>query len=416
MADAVFTVSEINEYVRMLLDSDPRLRRVWLRGEISNFTNHYKTGHFYFSLKDDQSALRAVMFRGNNSRLTFLPENGMRVLVCGDIRAYPRDGQTQIVVTDMQPDGAGSLAVAFEQLRKKLEGEGLFDPTRKKPLPKYPRRIGVITSPTGAAIHDIIRITGRRYPLCELILFPALVQGSGAPASLCTGVEFFNSVDLVDAIIIGRGGGSMEDLWAFNDERLARTIAASRLPVISAVGHESDVTICDFVADLRAPTPSGAAEVAVPDCEELSLVLQSMETRIRRATAQYLTRAREALDRRAGHRLLTSPRALFDERRMHLCMREERMMRLMEAKLTRVRGEMTRRAAQIEALSPLSVLSRGYAMVTEGENKQVISMAGHLREGDTVRLRFADGQASAHITSVHPDATIKGEEYGNCKA
>jgi exodeoxyribonuclease VII large subunit len=399
MADAVFTVSEINEYVRMLLDSDPRLRRVWLRGEISNFTNHYKTGHFYFSLKDEQSSLRAVMFRGNNSRLTFVPENGMRVLLCGDIRAYPRDGQTQIVVSEMQPDGAGSLALAFEQLRRKLEAEGLFDVARKKPLVKYPRRIGVITSPTGAAIHDIIRITSRRYPLCELILFPALVQGSGAAASLCVGVEFFNSVDLVDEIIIGRGGGSVEDLWAFNDERLARTIAASRLPVISAVGHESDVTICDFVADYRAPTPSGAAEIAVPDKAELYAVLNGMETRLQRVTDQYLTRAKEALSRRGDHRLLTSPQAMFDERRMHLCMREERLMHISSAAVERARGAMATRATKLESLSPLAVLSRGYAMVSDADG-HLKSSATSLRMGQAVRLRFADGCAMADITSV----------------
>jgi exodeoxyribonuclease VII large subunit len=401
MAEAVFTVSEINEYVRMVLDSDPRLRRVWLRGEISNFTNHYKTGHFYFSLKDEQSSLRAVMFRGNNSRLTFMPENGMRVLVCGDIRAYPRDGQTQIVVSDMQPDGAGSLALAFEQLRKKLEAEGLFDPARKKPLPKYPRRIGIVTSPTGAAIHDIIRITGRRYPLCELILFPALVQGSGAAASLRIGVEFFNSVDLVDAIIIGRGGGSVEDLWAFNDEALARTIAASRLPVISAVGHESDVTICDFVADLRAPTPSGAAEVAVPDKAELYALIGGMETRLSRVGESYLARAKEALDRRATHRLLTSPQALFDERRMHLCLREERLTRLSASSLDRARADMARRAAKLEALSPLSVLSRGYAMVSDTTSGNMMTRAESLVVGQTVDLRFADGTATAEITKIN---------------
>ena len=403
MADTVFSVSEINEYVRMLLDSDPRLRRVWLRGEISNFTNHYKTGHFYFSLKDEQSALRAVMFRGNNSRLAFTPENGMRVLVCGDIRAYPRDGQTQIVVSEMQPDGAGSLALAFEQLRKKLEAEGLFDELRKKPLVKFPRRIGIITSPTGAAIHDIIRITSRRYPLAELILFPALVQGSGAAASLCVGVEFFNSVDLVDEIIIGRGGGSIEDLWAFNDERLARTIAASRLPVISAVGHESDVTICDFVADHRAPTPSGAAEIAVPDKTELYAILSGMETRLCRVTEQYLARAREALDRRASHRLLTSPQVLFDERRMHLCLRDERLSRLAASALERARADMIGRAAKLEALSPLSVLSRGYAMVSDGASGRMQTSAASLSVGQTVDLRFADGRATAEIQQINTD-------------
>ena len=401
MAEAVFTVSEINEYVRMVLDSDPRLRRVWLRGEISNFTNHYKTGHYYFSVKDEQSSLRAVMFRGNNAKLSFMPENGMRVLLCGDIRAYPRDGQTQIVVSEMQPDGAGSLALAFEQLRKKLESEGLFDPARKKKLPKYPRRIGIVTSPTGAAIHDIIRITGRRYPMCELILFPALVQGAGAAASLRIGVEFFNSVDLVDAIIIGRGGGSVEDLWAFNDEALARTVAASRLPVISAVGHESDVTICDFVADLRAPTPSGAAEVAVPDRAELYTLLDSMETRLCRVGESYLARAREALDRRASHRLLTSPVALFDERRMHLCLREERLSRLLASSLDRSRADMGRRAAKLEALSPLAVLSRGYAMIRDADSGSMIAGAASLAVGQTVDLQLADGDATAQITQIN---------------
>ncbi len=403
MSETVFTISEINEYVRMLLDSDPRLRRVWLRGEISNFTNHYKTGHFYFSLKDEQSALRAVMFRGNNSRLTFMPENGMRVLVCGDIRAYPRDGQTQIVVSEMQPDGAGSLALAFEQLRKKLEAEGLFDESHKKPLVKFPRRIGIITSPTGAAIHDIIRITSRRYPLAELILFPALVQGSGAAASLCVGVEFFNSVDLVDEIIIGRGGGSIEDLWAFNDERLARTIAASRLPVISAVGHESDVTICDFVADHRAPTPSGAAEIAVPDKMELYAILGGMETRLCRVTEQYMVRAKEALERRASHRLLTSPQLLFDERRMHLCLREERLSRLTASALERARAEMVNRATKLEALSPLSVLSRGYAMVSDSESGAMQTSAAALAVGQSIDLRFADGRAVAEIKQINTE-------------
>ncbi len=399
MRDSVFSISEINEYVRMVLDGDPRLRRVWLRGEISNFTNHYKTGHFYFSLKDEQSALRAVMFRGSNSRLAFMPENGMRVLVCGDIRAYPRDGQTQIVVGEMQPDGAGSLALAFEQLRRKLESEGLFDVERKKPLVKYPRRIGVITSPTGAAIHDIIRIAGRRFPLCELILFPALVQGAGAAESLCTGVEFFNSVDLVDEIIIGRGGGSIEDLWAFNDERLARTIAASRLPVISAVGHESDVTICDFVADHRAPTPSGAAEIALPDQAELYAAIGNRQERLHRVAEQYLIRAGQALARRAEHRLLISPHALFDERRTHLCMREERLDRFALSATERARAALAHRAAKLEALSPLAVLSRGYAMVSD-EQGRLQTTASALQIGQPITLRFSDGSATAAVTSV----------------
>lgn len=404
MAEPIFSISEINEYVRMVLDADTRLRRVWLRGEISNFVNHYKTGHFYFSLKDESSSLRAVMFRGNNYKLTFTPENGMRVLVLGEIRAYPRDGQTQIVVSEMQPDGAGSLALAFEQIRRRLEREGLFDAARKRPLPTYPRRIGIITSPTGAAIHDIIRITSRRYPLCELIVFPALVQGEGAAESLTMGIEFFSAVDLVDLVIIGRGGGSAEDLWAFNDEGLARSIAACRVPVISAVGHESDVTICDFVADMRAPTPSGAAEVAVPDKSELYTQLSAMQARLHRAADTRMLRMREALKMRGENRLLSSPRALLDERRMHLLLREERLHALSGRLLEQKRGAMAGRAARLDALSPLAVLSRGYAMVTEcGGQKKAIPRVEKLKAGQRVRLRFSDGCAEATVDTVTPD-------------
>ena len=405
MAEAVFTVSEINEYVRMVLDSDARLRRVWLRGEISNFVNHYKTGHFYFSLKDEASSLRAVMFRGNNCRLTFAPENGMRVLALGEIRAYPRDGQTQIVISEMQPDGAGSLALAFEQIKRRLESEGLFDVARKRALPTYPRRIGVITSPTGAAIHDIIRITSRRYPLAEIIVFPALVQGEGAAESLTMGVEFFSAVDLVDVIIIGRGGGSMEDLWAFNDQGLARSIAACRVPVISAVGHESDVTICDFVADMRAPTPSGAAEIAVPDKNELYTLLGNLQTRIQRSMDSRISRLREVVAVRAAHRLLTSPQALFDERRMHLVLREERLQALTDRSLEKKRAALAKNAGRLDALSPLSVLSRGYAMVSEqGQQSKTLTSAKALKAGQSVQLRFSDGSARATVESVTLDA------------
>ncbi len=409
MTEPIFSISEINEYVRMVLDGDPRLRHVWLRGEISNFTNHYKTGHFYFSLKDEASSLRAVMFRGNNSRLTYMPENGMRVLAHGEIRSYPRDGQTQIVINEMQPDGAGALALAFEQLRHRLEAEGLFDNSRKKPLPRFPRRIGVITSPTGAAIHDIIRIVGRRYPMAELILFPALVQGTGAAESLCMGMEFFQTVDLVDVIIIGRGGGSMEDLWAFNDEVLARTIAASRLPVISAVGHESDVTICDFVADVRAPTPSGAAELAVPDRNELSTLFDGMNIRLHRAMDGRLAYAREALGRRQSNRFLTSPGVLFDERRMHLCLREERLGRQAERLLELYRSHWHGRVSRMDALNPLSVLSRGYAMVTHAEQgEKTVTSVTLLKKGEQVSLRFSDGLATATVQSISPHSKQNG--------
>lgn len=410
MSEPIFSISEINEYIRMVLDADTRLRHVWLRGEISNFVNHYKTGHFYFSLKDENSSIRAVMFRGSNVRLTFTPENGMRVLVLGEIRSYPRDGQTQIVVSEMQPDGAGSLALAFEQIKRRLESEGLFDPACKRALPTYPRRIGIITSPTGAAIHDIIRITSRRYPLAELIVFPALVQGEGAAESLTMGIEFFSAVDLVDVVIIGRGGGSAEDLWAFNDEGLARSIAACRIPVISAVGHESDVTICDFVADVRAPTPSGAAEMAVPDKSELYTVLSSMEARLHRALDIRLSRMREALKLRGEHRLLTSPRALFDERRMHLVLREERLHAPVGRLLEQKRATLAGRARQLDALSPLSVLSRGYAMVTEdGEQAKALTHISDLKIGQCIRLRFSDGSAKATVDALTHD-TMEGDQ------
>lgn len=398
-SDRIFSISQINEYVRMVLDSNPMLHHVWLRGEISNFTNHYQSGHFYFTLKDDSASLRAVMFRGNNIRLRFTPENGMKVLAHGEIRSYPRDGQTQIVVDDLQPDGAGALTLAFEQLRRRLEAEGLFAAERKKPLVSYPKRIGIVTSPTGAAIHDIIRVAKRRYPLAELILFPAQVQGEQAALSLRTGVEFFNSVALVDEIIIGRGGGSMEDLWAFNDEALARSIAASKLPVISAVGHEVDYTICDFVADYRAPTPSAAAEVAVPDVVELQHKLSAAQARIQTRVQQQLTVMRQSLDRRAAHRLLHSPRVILEDRGMQLLMSEERLRHCAQAAMQQKRTAFAVRLSRLESLSPLAVLKRGYAMVSD-ENDQICATAGALRIGSTVQIQFADGRAIATVEQV----------------
>lgn len=263
MEKRIITVSELNEYIKMVLENDELLMRVFIKGEISNFTNHYKTGHFYFSLKDEGGAVRAVMFRGSASKLKFVPENGMRVVVGGRVGVFPRDGQYQVYAETMEPDGVGALYVAYEQLKAKLEKEGLFDAAKKKPLPKIPTRIGIITSPTGAAIRDIINILGRRFPLAKAVLYPALVQGEGAAPDLVRGIDYFNSAGNVDVIIIGRGGGSLEDLWAFNDETLARRVAASKIPVISAVGHETDFTLCDFAADRRAPTPSAAAELAV---------------------------------------------------------------------------------------------------------------------------------------------------------
>jgi len=263
------TVTQLNEYIKMMFDSQPTLNRLLVRGEISNFVNH-RSGHFYFTLKDENSLIRAVMFKSAAMKLNFQPENGMRVIARGKVSVFPRDGQYQLYADDMELDGIGGLYVAFEQLKNKLAAEGLFDESRKRPLPRFPSKIGIITSPTGAAIRDMINVTGRRYPMAEITIYPALVQGSDAPRSLAAGIRYFNNADKrPDVIIIGRGGGSIEDLWAFNNEQLARFIANSEIPVISAVGHETDFTICDFVADRRAPTPSAAAELAVPDSYEL---------------------------------------------------------------------------------------------------------------------------------------------------
>ncbi|MBQ7338610.1 MAG: exodeoxyribonuclease VII large subunit [Clostridia bacterium] len=400
-ANTVWSITEVNEYIRLVLESQTPLNNIWLRGEISNFKNHYKTGHYYFTVKDEMSALRAVMFRGANASLTFVPQDGMKVLLRGKIVSYPRDGQTQIVVAEMVPDGAGSLAIAFEQLRRRLEAEGLFAAERKRPLPRYPKSIGIVTSPTGAAIHDMIRVAGRRYPAARLILYPALVQGEGAPLSLRTGVDFFNSVeDLVDVIILGRGGGSMEDLWAFNDEALARCVAASRIPVISAVGHESDVTICDFVADYRASTPSAAAEAAVPDRTDLLQMLSHYASALQRRVDGELRAREDALRVRAENRMLRAPEELFDLRRLHLCHREERVQSLLKAGLESSRAALARTAAALDGRNPLSILTRGYAMVTDAQGA-TRTKAASFTAGEQAVLCFADGTVKTTV-----DATI----------
>jgi exodeoxyribonuclease VII large subunit len=382
-----------------MLESNDVLADVWVRGEISNFTNHYKTGHYYFSLKDAQGAIGAVMFRSYAARLPFVPQNGMKVLLHGRVSLYVPGGQYQINADSMQPDGVGALYLAFEQLKAKLQAEGLFDQARKKPLPRIPSRIGIITSPTGAAIHDMINILGRRFPSAEILLYPALVQGAGAPASLIAGMQYFNQRDLVDLIIIGRGGGSMEDLWAFNDEQLARTVAASRLPVISAVGHESDFTVCDFVADRRAPTPSAAAELAVPDAAELVQALRSTEDRMRAALSLRVAQKRERVAQLAKSRVLTSPDRFFDDCRQRVGDLALRLDRAAEHRLTCAKGDFARTAARLDALNPLAILTRGYAVVRAGETP--VRSIEELRVGTPVRLTLADGEATAEITEIH---------------
>ncbi|MBQ3490746.1 MAG: exodeoxyribonuclease VII large subunit [Clostridia bacterium] len=402
MQKRIISVSELNEYIKMLFEYDEILRNIYIKGEISNFTNHYKTGHFYFSLKDAGGAVRAVMFRSSASKLKFKPENGMRVVVGGRVSVFPRDGQYQIYVDVMEPDGVGALYMAYEQLKAKLEKEGLFSEARKKSLPAVPKRIGLITSPTGAAIRDMIHILGRRYPLAEIVLYPALVQGTDAPASLIRGVRYFNIQKNADVLIIGRGGGSLEDLWSFNDEALVRAVAASEIPIISAVGHETDFTLCDFAADLRAPTPSAAAELAVPDSAELIANLEQTEKRLSLAVARYIARAEEKLKRLSSSRVMTDPMNLLDDKRMALLMVERMLQSRVESVLTAKKMQFQKETAKLEALNPLSVVARGYSAVFD-ENNSLIKSILQIREGENISFMLTDGTVRAEVKEINPD-------------
>lgn len=396
----VMTVTQVNNCIKTIIEGADFLANVYIKGEISNFTNHYKTGHFYFTLKDEGSLLKVVMFRGSAAKLPFVPENGMKVIVHGRISAFVRDGQYQLYADAMEPDGIGSLYFTFEQLKKKLEAEGLFAESRKKPLPKIPTRIGIITSPTGAAIRDMINIIGRRFPYATILLYPALVQGSDAPHQLIAGIHYFNVARNVDVIIIGRGGGSIEDLWAFNDENLARTVAASALPVISAVGHETDFTICDFVADRRAPTPSAAAELAVPETNELKRKINNIVSRMELLLSRQITQKRQALRYLAASRPMTAPAAMLDDRRMTLVYLGEKLDRAVQADLAARRHTLAQAAGKLDALNPLAILTRGYSAVFDREGR-VVSRVGQLAPGDTITLRLTDGAASATVRDLN---------------
>lgn len=402
--DSAFTVTQINEYIRMLLDGNTVLRDVWVRGEISNFTNHYRTGHLYFSLKDSGGLIRAVMFRSSAEQLDFVPEDGMKVLLHGRVSSYVRDGQYQLYAEQLIPDGVGSLALAFEQLKRRLGDEGLFDPARKKPLPKYPRRIGLVTSPDGAAVRDMIRVAGRRFPAAELLIFPSPVQGERAAAYLAGGVRYFNaqkddSEQGVDVIIIGRGGGSMEDLWAFNDEALARVVAASDIPIISAVGHEVDFTICDFVADVRAATPSAAAEIAVPDSAELKKQLLMSLNGMKIGVEKRIARNRDRVNALASARVLSSPEAPYNERRMLLDKLGDALDSSLAKGLSAKRKELGAMSNLLSSLSPLGVLGRGY-VIAEDENGRAINSKKGISKGDVLTLKFSDGSIKAEVTDT----------------
>ena len=395
----VISVSQLNRYVKSVLEGDPHLAAVYISGEISNFTLHYKSGHMYMSLKDESAAVRAVMFRGNASKLAFKPEDGMKVIVRARVSLYEAGGSFQIYIDEMQPDGVGALQVAFDQLKKKLGEEGLFDESRKRPLPPYPSRVGVITSPTGAAVRDIINVLGRRYPLARVVFCPVLVQGEGAAASIADAIARFGAADAADVLIVGRGGGSMAALWAFNEEIVARAVAESPIPVISAVGHETDFTICDFVADLRAPTPSAAAELAVPDRLRLAAAGESLYSRMVTACRMRVQNGEQQLRRLAEKRCLSAPQYFVEEQML----RVDYLTRRFAAAASRQIGNELRRvtavASKLDALSPLKVLGRGYAIPYRVDG-QTLASVQQVSVEDTISLQITDGIVDCRVTNI----------------
>ena len=398
-APSVLTISQLNTYVKSLLDGDPSLSRVFVSGEISNFTNHYRSGHLYLSLKDEKCVIKGVMFSSYASRLRFEPKDGMKVLVRGRVSLYEQSGQYQLYIEDMQPDGLGALNLAYEQLKEKLAAEGLFDTNKKQPLPAFPNKVGVITSPTGAVIHDIQQVMARRYPLAELVLCPVKVQGEGAAEQVVQAIEWFNRKKAADVLIVGRGGGSMEDLWAFNEEIVARAVAASSIPIISAVGHETDVTICDFVADCRAATPSAAAELAVPDQLELKDTLRSYQF-----TLTHLIRARmrtyhERLQKLVTSKSFQTPQTRVAMETMRLDRYTEQLSLAMKRKTEAQAHRLSKLSEQLYTLSPLQVLSRGYA-ITQDKNQQTIKSTAQVCTGQQIKVTLSDGVLDCTVDEV----------------
>lgn len=421
----VYSVTRLNKEIKDLLDAVPGYRNLLVQGEISNYKAH-SSGHHYMTLKDEGASINAVMFRSDAMRLKFRLENGMKVIVRARVSSFPRTGQVQLYVSEVIPDGVGALNLAFEQLKSKLQAEGLFDPAHKKPIPACPQRIALVTSPTGAAVRDMIRILGRRWPLARVTLYPAQVQGQGAAESIAQAVMLANAIGEADVILCGRGGGSMEDLWAFNEEVVARAIYDSDIPVISAVGHEPDVTIADFVADLRAPTPSGAAELAVPDRAEYALSVRTLDTRLRTAAhkqlqirRQRLTTLQERLELRTPANYIAEKRLLLDQMADRLCAalparltREEQKLTVLHQRLLSAgQGGLHKRrlrfaqtVATLDAISPLRVLARGYAVATKGKRGAVVTDAAALEAGDTLHIRFAKGAANCRVTDTEEEA------------
>lgn len=391
MEAKVATVSQINNYVKKILDHNIILNNVWIKGEISNFKHHY-SGHLYITLKDEGAVLKAVMFRGSAQSLAFEPNDGMKVLARGRISVYEAGGSYQLYIEEMIPDGVGELYIAYEQLKKQLESEGLFSPEHKKPIPPFPDRVGVVTASTGAAVRDIINVITRRYPMAEIVLYPAQVQGSGAAESVVKAIEYFNATDGADTLIVGRGGGSIEDLWAFNEEITARAIYESKIPVISAVGHETDFTIADFVADLRAPTPSAAAEIAVPSAIELRNRIDTDKNRISRNMAGRIEGNRLLLERFK----MRTPKDRIDDANLRIDSLIKSMDSSLKMKTMHLKRELSSAAAKLDALSPLQTLARGYSIPTT-EDGTVIRSAKEMKDGTEFTLRMKDGSADCIV-------------------
>lgn len=395
MAQEVLSITQLNEYIRGRMDTDPLLTQVAVRGEISNY-KLYPSGHHYFTLKDDSSALKCVMFKGNATRLRFRPENGMKIIAMGRVTVFPRDGAYQLYCAAMAMDGIGDLYAAFEQLKKKLEAQGLFDPAHKKPLPKYPGTIGIITSSAGAAVHDMLRILRKRYPLTQVRLLPVRVQGAEAPGEIAAAIGYANHYKLADLLIVGRGGGSIEDLWAFNDERVAQAIYASDIPVISAVGHEPDVTISDFVADLRAATPSNAAELAVPDQDVLRQNLDAMSNAMAVALNRQLKAARQHLNVLAQSPVLRNPTGYIQQQGKGLELLKNRLISAQNLAITQKNQRYIAAVSKLDAMSPLKVLTRGYSMAQTGTG-EVLRSVHQVELGERIGIRLTDGTLFATV-------------------
>jgi exodeoxyribonuclease VII large subunit len=396
MAQNVISVTQLNEYIRGRMDADEMLAGVAVKGEISNY-KMYPSGHHYFTLKDEGGALKCVMFKGNAVRLRFRPENGMKVIAMGRVTVFPRDGAYQLYCTAMAMDGIGDLYAAFEQLKAKLAAQGLFDPAHKKPIPKYPGTIGIVTNSAGATVHDMLRILRKRYPLSKVLLLPVRVQGVEAPPEIAAAIQYANHFRLADLLIVGRGGGSIEDLWAFNDERVAYAIYESKIPVISAVGHEPDVTISDFVADLRAATPSNAAELAVPDQDALRQQLDSVSASMASLMTRQIRAARQHLNVLAKSPSLASPAGYLNQKRQNLTLLKNRLISAETSKLEVEKRRFVELTAMLDAMSPLKVLTRGYAMVQDGQG-QVIRSVAQVSAGDRITVRLSDGSVDATVT------------------